>query len=509
MRSTLAACLTALGLAGALACEEPAAEDVDETDEAPAAEPAPEATEAFDPSDEAIADAVRTELWLEDAIAPGAIEVSVSAGIVSLDGEVGSVIAERRAKARAEAVRGVRALVDRVEVDPPERRDDELLEDVQEALVQDPTTESYEVEADVRDGRVTLEGEVGSWQEKMLAEHVAGGVRGVTAVDNRVRVAVEADRPDREIAQDVQSRLAHDIRVDAALVDVAVEEGSVVLTGTVGSVWEKRLAARSAHVAGVREVDASQLEVEPFARDRMRRPPDDAPEDEAVARAVRDAWRYDPRVSPFELEVRVDDGLAILRGTVGSAAARWAAEQDARHALGVWRVRSFLRVSRDEPPEAETLARRVREAMARNPYLERAELTVGVNDRRVRLSGVVDSAFEREEAVRVARSVGGVGSVVDDVRALDDDREVVADWVLEANVEEQLYWDPRVEAHGITVAAEDGRVRLSGVAADWTAYLHAIEGAYDAGAASVDADLQLRRGPPALRAATDDDGAGS
>jgi hypothetical protein len=68
-----------------------------------------------------------------------------------------------------------------------QRSDERLREDICERLMESPLDAS-EVEVKVQDGEVTLEGTVRSRNEKRAIEDVAGSVRGVHDVHNRIRV---------------------------------------------------------------------------------------------------------------------------------------------------------------------------------------------------------------------------------------------------------------------------------------------------------------------------------
>ncbi|MEZ5829726.1 MAG: BON domain-containing protein [Dongiaceae bacterium] len=63
---------------------------------------------------------------------------------------------------------------------------------------------------------------------------------------------------DERIRDDVNDRLTHDLYVDATDIQVAVQDGEVTLTGTVGSRAAKRLAEDCADaIPGVRDVHNS------------------------------------------------------------------------------------------------------------------------------------------------------------------------------------------------------------------------------------------------------------
>lgn len=73
------------------------------------------------------------------------------------------------------------------------RPDERIREAVNELLTDHDGIDATDVEVTVKDGEVTLEGQVGSRWEKRLAEDIAGYCSGVRDVHNRLRVA------DREV----------------------------------------------------------------------------------------------------------------------------------------------------------------------------------------------------------------------------------------------------------------------------------------------------------------------
>lgn len=72
----------------------------------------------------------------------------------------------------------------------------------------------------------------------------------------RNRAPRNYQRPDARIAEDINDRLMLSEEIDPSEVEVGVENGQVILLGTVETRWEKRLAERLADsVAGVKDVD--------------------------------------------------------------------------------------------------------------------------------------------------------------------------------------------------------------------------------------------------------------
>lgn len=70
-----------------------------------------------------------------------------------------------------------------------QRSDERIREDVCERLTMDHDVDATDIEVNVREGIVTLEGTVAERRAKRIAEDVAESVRGVRDVQNNLRVA--------------------------------------------------------------------------------------------------------------------------------------------------------------------------------------------------------------------------------------------------------------------------------------------------------------------------------
>jgi osmotically-inducible protein OsmY len=214
-----------------------------------------------------------------------------------------------------------------------------------DALASDPAVDARRIRVHVKDSVVTLTGTVDSWPRFMLCEHIAKEVRGVKAVDNQIRFKSKEKRNDEAIRSDVAYALRWDTLVDHFLIDVQVNNGEVRLEGLVGSAIEKEQAFLDAHVAGVKSVDVSDLEVTGKAgHRRLRQDQYVSPSDREIGRAVKRALLYDPRVSSFDILPRVSGGVVTLRGTVDNLKAKRAAAVDARNTVGVSFVKNRLKV---------------------------------------------------------------------------------------------------------------------------------------------------------------------
>jgi len=467
-------------------------------------------------TDASISDAVEDELLLDRNIRAHLIDVNTHEGIVTLSGGVDNILARQRAMRIAETVKGVRAVVNTIRVLPPVlRSDDEIRDDVNQALVLDPATDSYEVDVVVKDNVVTLSGTVDSWQERELCATVAMGVKGVKTLNNEIVFKYKESRPDAEIMQDVSQALRWDVLVDHALIDVDVKNGNVALSGTVGSLAEKMRAIGDAYVANVNTVDAKKLEVRLWARDpQLKGDKYKNLSDNEIHDAVKDALFYDPRVASFEVTPQVISGVVTLRGTVDNLKARRAAAQTAGNTVGVTRVVDRLKVRPLQRYSDDTLESRIADAFIRDPVVDAFGITVNVRNGTVDLFGTVGTFFEKKQAEDIASRVKGVVAVnnylvvaafadpyLDDWRYTRDMmgphygpplRPFKTDADIKEEIEDEFFWSPFVNDDDITVSVDDGTATLTGTVGSWMEYNAASDNAYEGGATRVSNQLKVR-----------------
>jgi osmotically-inducible protein OsmY len=450
------------------------------------------AAPAQEDEDKDITNHIETEYWTDPAVSSNAIDVTTSEGVVTLTGSVDNILAKDRARKIAEATVGVQAVVNRINVVPPVTlTDSEVEKAAKVALLDDPATDSYEVNVAVDDGVVTLTGEVDSWQEKQLCTTVVKGVKGVVGVKNNIDVDYEATRSDYEIEQEVKRRLANDVRVDDFLIEVEVEDEKVTLTGTVGSLQELNRARSDAWVGGVDSVDTSGLEIKWWARDDMRRKNlYVSRSDEEIKEAVKDAFLYDPRVYSFNINVDVSYGAVTLSGVVDNLAAKKAAERDAKNTAGVRRVINNIKVRPEVIPSNDKLESRITKAFVNDPYIERFQLDISAYGGTVYLSGEVNTSWEKERAEDIAEGVKGVLYVVNNI---DYEHEWTwkPDWEIREDVKSQLFWSPFVDEDEVSVTVDDGIVNLTGVVDTYSERQSAEDNAYEGGAKDVKNNLTV------------------
>ncbi len=128
--------------------------------------------------------------------------------------------------------------------------------DVLAELDSDPQVDVDRMFVDVDGNVVMLTGTVANLHQKSAAQDAARRVRGVAAVIEQINVEVPLRdrRNDADVARTIANQLRGDVAIPAT-VQATVDAGNVVLTGTVGSQFEREAVASIARrVVGVRSV---------------------------------------------------------------------------------------------------------------------------------------------------------------------------------------------------------------------------------------------------------------
>ncbi|MBD3343963.1 MAG: BON domain-containing protein [Chitinivibrionales bacterium] len=441
--------------------------------------------------DNEITAAVNNHLLVDETVSFHMVQVTTNEGIVILSGTVSHLLARDRAARIAESIKGVRSVVNNLEISPVQRSDMEIRTDVLTALAVDPATELYDVTAAAHNGVVELNGTVQSWAEKRLCENVAKSVKGIQKIQNNITVNFKGERPESEIKAEIQRRLRLDPYIPHQLLDIRVEGGIVTLEGAVGSAVEKTYTRNNCLVAGVEGVDVSDVKVTPRALEEMeKRSKYVLKSDEKIREAVNDALLWDPRTISFDIDVTVSNSIVTLAGEVDNLQAKRAAAHDARNTIGVIRVNNLIKVSPPKVTDRE-IESNVQSALLWDPVVERHEIDAVVRNKKVFLYGAVDSYFEKNRAEDVASRIKGVAEVdnfltVNIVSAPPTDQEI------KSNIENQLRWNPYIEKNEIDVEVQNGVATLKGKVDTYFERDEAIREAFEGGADSVKSKLKVK-----------------
>lgn len=146
---------------------------------------------ALNITDAKIGQAVRGMLSWNGAVNEDRVNIKVEDGWVTLIGTVNWEY-ERKAVERAiENIRGVKGVINSIKIKPQESDAVEIKRKIKAAFHRHATVDSGNIQVTTEGHKVTLTGNVRSWQERKDAEDVVWSMPGVTEVDNKLAIEHE------------------------------------------------------------------------------------------------------------------------------------------------------------------------------------------------------------------------------------------------------------------------------------------------------------------------------
>lgn len=211
----------------------------------------------------------------------------------------------------------------------------ELQKRILEALDWDPSVEATKIGVAVKDGVVTLTGEVPSYADRIGAERVVKRIVGVKGLANELEVRLPGDwrRTDTDIASAAVRALEWDVQVPYRNLKVRVADGWITVEGEVEWQFQREAAVKAVrNLLGVKGVN-NQITL------ASRVTPAD------LKGRIETALKRHAELDARRISVGTKGATVVLEGSVHSWAERDEAERAVWGAPGVKSVDDRLAVT--------------------------------------------------------------------------------------------------------------------------------------------------------------------
>lgn len=209
-----------------------------------------------------------------------------------------------------------------------------LRHDILRALEFEPGVNAENIGVAVKDGVVTLTGFVTSYAEKVVAERVVSGLKGVRAIAQEIEVRLSGNvkTADDQIARRALKIIAWDTTIPNDKLQVKVQNGWITLSGNVEWQYQKLGAEQAVRkLSGVVGV-TNLIAVRPAAQVSE------------IKTRIEQALMRSAEVDAGRIQVSVDGGKVRLDGKVHAWHEKEMAQRAAWSARGVTEVEDRIQI---------------------------------------------------------------------------------------------------------------------------------------------------------------------
>lgn len=212
-----------------------------------------------------------------------------------------------------------------------------------------------------------------------------------------------------DLQADVQNAIKWEPLLHAAQIGVTAKDGVVSLTGIVDS-YAKKMEAESAakKVSGVKAL-VENIEVK-FSGSWNK-------SDSEIAHDVVNGLNTNWSIPKDKIGVKVENGWVNLDGEVAWNYQKQASYDAVKNLFGVKGVSNLIKVKSDNKDVLEKKS--VENALARNWSINANDVKVEVKNNNVKLTGLVHSLYQKEEATRLAWNARGVCAVDNELAVIN------------------------------------------------------------------------------------------
>lgn len=217
-------------------------------------------------------------------------------------------------------------------------RNEDLKKEVMDELHWDNRIDSSKINVTVEDGIITLSGTVPTYYDLKNAVVAVWRISGIIQVINNLSISYVSPPMlpnDIEIKKRAEDIITWDPVIDETAINISVNSGIISLEGEVDAHW--KLSNIENKISGIRGVlkIVNKLTVVPSIRLN----------DAMVEKDVVAAINRDILINGDEVDVKVDDGIVKLKGTVPNWVSKRAAEVDTSLTRGVVDIKNELEVN--------------------------------------------------------------------------------------------------------------------------------------------------------------------